>query len=55
MRGWIMTTEKLYRVRVRLEYEDEVWADNKEQAFWLVSDKAVSLGDWDYDVEEIEE
>ena len=44
-----------YRVKVRLEYENEVEADDKNDAFLQVSEQAYSFGEWDYEAEEIEE
>ena len=45
-----------YRVYVKLEevYED-IEADTPEEAFEIASDYAINGGDWDWDVEEVEE
>ena len=43
--------EKLFRVKVCLTYEDEVYAENVHEAFEKVSDSAVYNGEWDYEVE----
>lgn len=45
-----------YKVWVRLTGEyDDIEADNEDDAFVIASDYAMSGGDWEFDVEEIED
>lgn len=43
----------MYNVRVMLDEEYDVEADSPEEAFVIASDMAMSVGEWDYEVEEI--
>jgi len=44
-----------YLMRVILELEDEIEADTPEEAFSILSDYAISGGDWRYSYKEITE
>ena len=44
-----------YHVWCRLEMEDDVEAENEEEAFIIISTDAMNGGSWDYDVKEIGE
>ena len=44
-----------YLVKVRLEMEDYVEANSEEEAFQILSDDAMSGGDWDWTAELVEE
>lgn len=44
-----------YRVKVWLEYENEVEADNQDDAFLQVSEQACSFGEWDYEAQELDD
>ena len=44
-----------YLMRVVLELEDEVEANTPEEAFLILSDCAISGGDWGYTYKEITE
>lgn len=44
-----------YHVWCYLEMEDDVEAENEEEAFIKVSNDAMSGGSWQYDVKEIED
>jgi len=50
-----MNEYKLYRVHCVLDYEEEVYAKSKVDAFIKASDNAVVQGEWDYDVDELED
>lgn len=51
----MMSEYKLYRVHCVLDYEEEVYAKSKIDAFIKASDNAVVRGEWDYDVDEVED
>lgn len=44
-----------YLVKVRLEMEDYVEANSEEEAFQILSDDAMSGGDWEWTAELVEE
>ena len=44
-----------YLMTVTLEMEDEVEADTPEEAFLILSEAAMSGGDWDYNYEIIDD
>lgn len=44
-----------YHVWCRLEMEDDVEAENEEEAFIKLSDDAMNGGTWDYTVDRLEE
>lgn len=45
-----------YKVFVRLEAEyDDIEADSEEEAFVIASDSAMQGGDWQWDVEKLDD